>query len=128
MRRTKKVTNNRDNLIMAIAWVEDIYRTNNRIHELLRGLMSNPDELTNIKTSINDLHNKVTNLRNSDIGIPLIEEEHVLTVHGSGFSKTFGKGYFRIVFLPHPEIINQAFDNIEKFINRHKYRIIEPKS
>ena len=75
---TEEVTNNRDNLIMAIALVEDIYRTNNRIYELLRGLMNNPEEITNVKTSINDLHRKITNLKNSDIGIPLIEEEKVI--------------------------------------------------
>ena len=76
-----KINNNRDNLITMIAISEDIYRTNNRIYELLRGLMANPHELTNIKKSIDNLYEKVTILKNSDIGTPLVEEEKV-TVPG----------------------------------------------
>ena len=75
---TKDINNNRDNLISMIAISEDIYRTNNRIYELLRGLMNNPQEITNIKTSINDLYEKVANLKNSDIKTPLIDEEKVI--------------------------------------------------
>ena len=73
-----EVNNNRGKLITMLAMSEDIAKTNNRIYELLRSLMNNPEELTNIKTSINILYDKVTTLKNSDIGIPLIEEEHVL--------------------------------------------------
>ena len=75
---TEEVTNNRDNLIYAIALVEDISRTNNRIHDLLKRLINNPQELTNIKTSIDDLHHKITNLKNSDIKTPLIDKEEVI--------------------------------------------------
>ena len=75
---TKETNNNRDNLITMIAISEDIYRTNNRICELLRGLMANPHELTNIKKSIDNLYEKVTALKNSDIGTALIEKEDVV--------------------------------------------------
>ena len=78
MKMTKEVTNNRDNLIMAIALVEDITRTNNRIYELLTSLINNPEGITNIKTSIDSLYDKVGNLKNSDIGTPLIDEEKVV--------------------------------------------------
>ena len=78
MKMTEEVTNNRDNLIMAIALVEDITRTNSRIYELLTSLMNNPQEITNIKTSIDSLYDKVGNLKNSDIGTPLIDEEKVV--------------------------------------------------
>ncbi len=47
-------------------------------------------------------------------------EEHVLMVHGSGFSPLYGKGHFRLVFLPSLEIINEAFDRIERFMLRYK--------
>jgi len=75
---TEEVTNNRDNLIYAIALIEDISRANNRIHELLTNLMNNPQELTNIKESIDSLYDKVTNLKNSSIRTPLIDEEKVI--------------------------------------------------
>ena len=75
---TKETNNNRNNLITMMAISEDIYRTNNRILELLRGLMNNPNGITNIKRSIDSLHEKVTTLKNSDIGLPLIEEEKVV--------------------------------------------------
>tara|TARA_Y100000310_G_scaffold56279_1_gene51702 strand:+ start:352 stop:771 length:420 start_codon:yes stop_codon:yes gene_type:complete len=74
----KTVAKNRDNLLNMIALIEDITRTNNRLYSILIGLMNNPDGITNIKSSIDDLYDKVNNLRKSDINIPLIEEEEVL--------------------------------------------------
>ena len=73
-----KVNTNRNNLISMLAISEDITRTNSRIYDLLRNLMNNPQELTNIKTSIDNLYNKVVSLKESDIGIPLIQEEKVV--------------------------------------------------
>ena len=35
-----------------------------------------------------------------DFVLRLLHEEHVLVVHGSGFSPEIGQGHFRIVFLP----------------------------
>ena len=75
---TEKVTNNRDNLIHMIALVEEIDRTNSRLYELLRGLMNNPHELANVKTSINMLYDKITKLKNSDIGTPLVDFEKTI--------------------------------------------------
>ena len=51
--------------------------------------------------------------------LELLHEEHVLTVHGSGFSKKYGKGHFRIVFLPTQEILKDALDRIENFLSNN---------
>ena len=52
--------------------------------------------------------------------LQLLHEEHVLVVHGSGFSPELGKGHFRIVYLPEIDILNEAFDRIERFLLRHR--------
>ena len=52
--------------------------------------------------------------------LDLLHEEHVLVVHGSGFSEEFGSGHFRLVYLAEPEILNDAFDRIERFLQRHR--------
>ena len=49
--------------------------------------------------------------------LDLLQQEHVLLVHGSGFSKQFGSGHFRIVFIPEVEILEEAFARINRFIN-----------
>ncbi len=48
--------------------------------------------------------------------LDLLHQEHVLVVHGSGFSAQLGKGHFRIVYLPNVDILNEAFDRIERFL------------
>ena len=52
--------------------------------------------------------------------LQLLHEEHVLVVHGSGFSPELGRGHFRIVYLPNLDILNEAFDRIERFLHRHR--------
>lgn len=52
--------------------------------------------------------------------LKLLYEEHVLVVHGSGFSPEYGQGHFRMVFLPDLEILNEAFNRIERFFTRHR--------
>ena len=49
--------------------------------------------------------------------IDLLHNKHVLAVHGSGFSQTYGKGHFRIVFLPSESILEDALDRIAEFIS-----------
>jgi alanine-synthesizing transaminase len=49
--------------------------------------------------------------------LSLLNEKHVLAVHGSGFSSEYGKGHFRIVFLPSMNILNDVFDRIDSFLN-----------
>ena len=49
--------------------------------------------------------------------IDLLHNKHVLAVHGSGFSQTYGKGHFRIVFLPSESVLEDALDRIAEFIS-----------
>jgi len=44
----------------------------------------------------------------------------VLAGYGSGFGTKYGSGYFRLVFLPHMEILNSALDKIEDFVSGYK--------
>lgn len=50
----------------------------------------------------------------------LLNETGVLTVHGSGFSRTLKNKHFRIVFLAQPELLNEAIDQIEEFMKKRK--------
>ena len=52
--------------------------------------------------------------------LDLLHEEHVLVVHGSGFSSQLGKGHFRLVYLPQISVLKEAFDRIENFLIRHR--------
>ena len=52
--------------------------------------------------------------------LQLLHEEHVLLVHGSGFSKQKGKGHVRLVFLPDVATLHTAFDRIDAFLQRHR--------
>lgn len=52
--------------------------------------------------------------------LDLLQEEHVLVVHGSGFSPQLGKGHIRLVYLANQEILSEAFDRIERFLMRHR--------
>ena len=52
--------------------------------------------------------------------LDLLHEEHVLVVHGSGFSPTLGKGHFRIVYLPNIDVLHESFNRIESFLLRHR--------
>ena len=46
----------------------------------------------------------------------VLEKTQVLLVHGSGFGITYGSGHFRGVFLPEVEVLETAFDRLEKFM------------
>ena len=54
-----------------------------------------------------------------DFVLNLLHEEGVLVVHGSGFGVEYGSGHFRAVFLPPPDVLNEAFDKLEAFMKRH---------
>ena len=43
--------------------------------------------------------------------LSLLQEEKVLLVHGSGFSKELGAGHFRLVHLADPDTLHDAFDD-----------------
>ena len=52
--------------------------------------------------------------------LDLLHEEHVLLVHGSGFSPDRGRGHVRLVYLADVAVLDEAFDRIERFLNRHR--------
>ena len=52
--------------------------------------------------------------------LELLHEEHVLLVHGSGFSKEMGGGHFRLVYLAELDVLNEAFDRIDRFLQHSR--------
>ncbi|KYK21600.1 alanine aminotransferase [Thermoplasmatales archaeon SG8-52-2] len=50
--------------------------------------------------------------------LDLLNEAHVLVVHGSGFCETYGKNHFRAVILPTLETLEDAFNNLESFMKK----------
>ena len=52
--------------------------------------------------------------------LQLLHEEHVLVVHGSGFSPENGSGHFRLVYLADIPTLTIAFDRIDNFLKRHR--------
>ncbi|MFH1786161.1 MAG: aminotransferase class I/II-fold pyridoxal phosphate-dependent enzyme [archaeon] len=54
--------------------------------------------------------------------LDLLNQEHVLFVHGSGFGGKYGTGHLRSVFLPPLEMQEEAFGRLERFMKRGKTR------
>lgn len=54
--------------------------------------------------------------------LDLLNKTGVLAVHGSGFGSTFGFGHFRIVYLPDEQILDEAMNRLEHFINEQSKR------
>jgi aspartate/methionine/tyrosine aminotransferase len=50
--------------------------------------------------------------------LALLKETGVLFVHGSGFDPVYGAGHVRGVFLPPVETLEQAFDEVERFLKK----------
>ena len=48
-------------------------------------------------------------------------KQGVVTVPGSGFAPGMEGKYFRLVFLPKPEQLNEAFDRIDKYMRSHRH-------
>jgi alanine-synthesizing transaminase len=48
----------------------------------------------------------------------LLNEKHVLCVHGSGFGQKPGTHHMRIVFLPQEDVLSQAYAGITEFIQQ----------
>ena len=46
----------------------------------------------------------------------LLESKGILTVHGSGFGKTYGSGHFRVVFLAPPSTLEGAVEAIRSYM------------
>lgn len=54
-----------------------------------------------------------------DFVLDLIKEEGVVLVHGSGFCEEFGQGHFRTILLPPLDVLEEAYDKLERFMERH---------
>jgi alanine-synthesizing transaminase len=54
-----------------------------------------------------------------DFVIDLIRETGVVVVHGSGFGELPRTPHLRVVFLPQEDILNEAYDRIERFMKRY---------
>jgi aspartate/methionine/tyrosine aminotransferase len=52
--------------------------------------------------------------------LQLLHEEHVLLVHGSGFSPRLGKGHVRLVYLADLDVLDEVFNRIERFLLKHR--------
>jgi alanine-synthesizing transaminase len=46
----------------------------------------------------------------------LLQEKHVLCVHGAGFGQKQGTRHMRIVFLPQEEVLQRAYEKLTEFI------------
>lgn len=53
-----------------------------------------------------------------EFAVELLKETGVLLVHGSGFDPIYGAGHVRVVFLPPIETMEQAFNEVERFIKK----------
>lgn len=49
--------------------------------------------------------------------LKLLEEQGILTVHGSGFGVKYGTGHFRLVFLPKLDVLESAMNKISDFMS-----------
>ncbi|MGC8940043.1 MAG: aminotransferase class I/II-fold pyridoxal phosphate-dependent enzyme [Candidatus Bathyarchaeia archaeon] len=52
--------------------------------------------------------------------LELLKETGVLFVNGSGFDPMYGAGHIRSVFLPPVEVLEQAFNEVEHFMEKNK--------
>ncbi len=57
-----------------------------------------------------------------DFALDLLKETGVLLVHGSGFDPVYGEGHVRGVFLPPLETLEQAFNEVKRFMEKNKQR------
>jgi aspartate/methionine/tyrosine aminotransferase len=53
-----------------------------------------------------------------EFAVELLKETGVLVVHGSGFDHTYGAGHVRGVFLPPIETLEEAFNEVERFMKK----------
>ena len=53
-----------------------------------------------------------------DFVLHLLRDTGVLVVNGSGFDTVYGVGHFRAVFLPPMEMLEEAFNELERFMKK----------
>src|SRR5690625_3927650 len=62
---------------------------------------------------------KFTGLSSWDFASKLLEDEHVAIVPGSAFSE-YGEGYLRISYASSMEVLEEAMERMERFIQNLK--------
>jgi aspartate/methionine/tyrosine aminotransferase len=55
-----------------------------------------------------------------EFALDLLRETGVLLVHGSGFDPVYGAGHVRGVVLPPVETLEQACNEVERFMKNHR--------
>ncbi|MBE0526014.1 MAG: aminotransferase class I/II-fold pyridoxal phosphate-dependent enzyme, partial [Candidatus Thorarchaeota archaeon] len=65
-----------------------------------------------------DLRGRWTN--DTEFVKDVLKETGVVFVPGSGFGEEHGAGHFRSVFLPPPEMIDEAMNRLEGFMTKHR--------
>jgi aspartate/methionine/tyrosine aminotransferase len=54
--------------------------------------------------------------------LSLLRETGILFVHGSGFGTNAADGYFRIVYLPELDVLNNVYDRLAEFVHSWQMR------
>jgi hypothetical protein len=78
MVNSEEVIKNRNTLLRMLGQVEEVMRTNQRLHDLLSNVMNNPNLVKEINSGIKELYTKVNFLKGNAISLPLIQKEDVL--------------------------------------------------
>jgi aspartate/methionine/tyrosine aminotransferase len=88
----------------------------NRLNEIEGVSCAKPEGAFYVFPKIHDVGSKWKT--DMDFAVELLKETGVLLVHGSGFDPVYGAGHVRGVFLPPIEMLEQAFNEIERFIKK----------
>jgi alanine-synthesizing transaminase len=88
----------------------------NRLNEIEGVSCAKPEGAFYVFPKIHDVGSKWKT--DMAFAVELLKETGVLLVHGSGFDPVYGAGHVRGVFLPPIEMLEQAFNEIERFIKK----------
>lgn len=88
----------------------------NRLNEIEGISCAKPEGAFYVFPKINDVGLRWKT--DMEFAVELLKETGVLLVHGSGFDPKYGHGHVRAVFLPPIEILEQAFNEMERFVKK----------
>jgi alanine-synthesizing transaminase len=88
----------------------------NRLNEIEGVSCAKPEGAFYVFPKIHDVGSRWKT--DMEFAVELLKETGVLLVHGSGFDPVYGAGHVRGVFLPPIGMLEQAFNEIERFIKR----------